>query len=224
MIKKGVNIIARKDLNYKLNENGKINKLKSWHGGLLAPLYDFFMEKNVFPKLFQAVIEKHYKILRSMLHNVHEKNVLELAAGNGDAVHYLANDNFYVGTDISSSLLKRALTKLKSAGFKKSKLYVMNAGDIFFDDACFDTCLCVLSLNFFNDLPSIIEELNRVLIPGGNFVCVTPVPERKSVKSRIHGKLFSELELKELFEAKGFKFKSEDAVNGALLYFTAKKI
>ncbi len=81
--------------------------------------------------------------------------------------------------------------------------------------------ICNLSLNFFGDLNRVIEEIKRVLRNRGAFICSIPVPERNLKGSTIHGKLFSENQLKELFAMNGFRFTAYNLKNGALLYFRA---
>lgn len=55
----------------------------------------------------------------------------------------------YTGTDISPSLLRKAVKSFKVAGFKEAEFYVTSADDLPFDDNGFDIALCILSLNFF---------------------------------------------------------------------------
>jgi len=50
-----------------------------------------------------------------------------------------------------------------------------------------------------------------------------PIPERKSPKATIHGKLYTLDDYKELFENKNFHFEPFMYENGALLYFKAKR-
>jgi ubiquinone/menaquinone biosynthesis C-methylase UbiE len=68
-------------------------------------------------------------------------------------------------------------------------------------------------------LDSVIKEAKRVLKSQGIFICSVPVPERNQKQNIIRGKLYSENELKEIFEMNGFYFNSYDFRNGALLYF-----
>ena len=55
--------------------------------------------------------------------DIHGKTVLELASGSGSAVYFLAKDNRYTGSDISPGLLKRAVKKFNTAGFKEAEFY-----------------------------------------------------------------------------------------------------
>jgi hypothetical protein len=56
---------------------------------------------------------------------------------------------------------------------------------------------------------------------NASFFCSVPIPERKDTKAAIHGNLYSEKELKNLFEKYEFRFIPKPFENGALLYFEA---
>jgi len=80
-------------------------------------------------------------------------------------------------------------------------------------------CLCILSLNFFNDIPTVLSEIKRVLMPGGMLIGCVPVPERNGLKSTIRGTLYSEVELERMCQRIGLRFIKLPYENGALLYF-----
>jgi ubiquinone/menaquinone biosynthesis C-methylase UbiE len=139
----------------------------------------------------------------------------------GSATSFLPKDNLYTGTDISPGLLRKAVKRFNAAGFKEAEFYVTPAETLPFDDNCFSVCLCILSLNFFNNITNVFQEIKRVLIPGGAFICSVPVPERKKSQSTIRGTLYSETALEKQCQAHGFRFESMPFENGALLYFKA---
>jgi ubiquinone/menaquinone biosynthesis C-methylase UbiE len=221
MLKFGVRVIEKKSLYYISENENSVKLFKPWLGDSFSFLYDFIMKGSIFPKKFGADMSKHYEILSQELRGIHGKRVLELATGSGSAVNFLENDNQYTGTDISQGLLRKAVKKFKTAGFKEAKFYVSSADDLPFDVNVFDICLCVLSLNFFNNVKKVFQEIKRVLVPGGSFVCAVPVPERNSLQSTIRGTLYSEEELGKLCQEHGFEFKSMPDNNGTLLYFRA---
>ena len=145
------------------------------------------MNNSIFPKKFGGDISKHYEILSQELKGVHGKHVLELETGSGSAVNFLPNDNQYTGTDISPSLLRKAFKSFRSAGFKNADFYVASSDDLPFDNNLFDIALCILSINFFNDIKKVFQEIKRVLVPGATLICSVPVPERNKLKSTIRG-------------------------------------
>jgi len=92
-----------------------------------------------------------------------------------------------------------------------------------FEDGSFDLCLCILALNFIGNVEGVLDEVCRVLVPGGVFVCSVPVPERNVLHSTIRGTLHSEADLREMCQACGLVFEALPVENGVLSYFRATK-
>jgi len=214
--------ITKKGLIYQLDEKGRTKKQKPWLGDVFSFAYDGAMANNVFPKKFGASMEKHYEILRSLFTGVTDKEIVEMAAGNGDAVKFLNPENRYSGVDINTGLLRQAKRKFEAFGFRECTLYVADAANTPLADKCCDMAICNLSMNFFSDLEAFIAEVRRILKTNGVFYASVPAPERKTTKPVIHGTLFSEDELKEKFTRHHFTFEPLSYHNGALLYFTAR--
>ncbi len=200
-------------------EEGNLKRQRPWLNSLFAPFYDWSMKKSVIPKKFGASCSKHYRMLKTFFQDIHGKEVLEIATGSGNVVEFLPSDNRYSGIDISKGLLKQALKKLKKNGFSKAELYLTDACNLPFENDRFNVAICNLSFNFIENTDAFIQELKRVLKTEGIFFCSVPVPERKPEKSTIHGTLYSEYELKELFKKQSFEFQSLPETNGAILYF-----
>jgi ubiquinone/menaquinone biosynthesis C-methylase UbiE len=221
MLNNGIKVIKKKGLYYIIEDGGRLLKFKPWLGDSFSFLYDFIMKSSIFPKKFGGDINKHYEILSNELKGIHEKRVLELATGSGSAVNFLPNDNQYTGTDISPGLLRKALKRFRNARFENSAFYVTSANDLPFDDNVFNILLCILSLNFFNDIKKVFQEIRRVTAPDAIFICSVPVPERNKVQSTIRGTLYSEEELGKICKNYGLSYETLPAENGALLYFRA---
>jgi ubiquinone/menaquinone biosynthesis C-methylase UbiE len=221
MLKSDFRVIKKKDLYYIYENENSVMRIKPWIGDAFSFLYDFIMKSSIFPKKFGGDINKHYEILSQEVKDIHGKRVLELATGSGSAVNFLPNDNQYTGTDISPGLLRKAVKSFRATGFKEAEFYVTSADDLPFEDNIFSICLCILSLNFFNEVEKVFKEIKRVLVPGGVFICCVPVPERNKLQSTIRGMLYSEEELAMICKDYGFKFESLPSKNGALLYFRA---
>jgi ubiquinone/menaquinone biosynthesis C-methylase UbiE len=221
MLKEGVKTIEKKGLRYIIENGNKIKRYNPWLGESFSFLYDSIMKNSILPKKFGADVHRHFEILRRELEKVHGKHVLELATGSGSAVGFLNRDNQYTGTDISPGLLRRAKKKFTDAGFKDAAFYVASAEDLPFDDNIFDLCLCILSLNFFNNIAFVFQEIKRVLKSGAVFICSVPVPERNERKRTIRGTLRTEKELRTISQDNDFRFERIPPANGALLYFRA---
>jgi ubiquinone/menaquinone biosynthesis C-methylase UbiE len=133
----------------------------------------------------------------------------------------LSNNNKYTGTDISPGLLRKAVCRFRNAGFNNAEFYLSSSDNLPFEDNIFDVVLCILSLNFFEDINKVFQEVKRVASPSATFICCVPVPERKTVQSTIRGSLYSEAELERMCREKGFGYEQIPSENGALLYFRA---
>ena len=221
MLRSDIKIIKKKQLYYIAEKENGTKRFKLWIGDAFPFLYDFIMKSSIFPKKFGGDMKKHYEILIKELKDIHDKKVLELATGSGSAVNFLPSDNQYTGTDISPGLLNKAVKKFRNAGFKNAEFYVASADDLPFGDDLFDIILCILSLNFIDDIKRLFKEINRVAASGAVFICSVPVPERNKRQSKINGTLYSEEELEKICKENGFIFESIPAENGALLYFRA---
>ncbi len=213
--------IKKHGINYLIDENGKVKKFKPWLGDIFSFLYDRVMEKNVFPKLLNGDIKKHFEILKKEFENIHNLNIVEIATGSGTLSKYLPNNNKYVGIDISKGLLKRAVSRFKINGFKNFELYNTSAEILPFNDNTFDFAICNLSLNFFDDIDLFLQNLRRILKINSTCFCSVPIIERKPGKSKISGTLYSEEGLNKIFNKYGFDFEGKSYENGAVLYFTA---
>lgn len=220
-LKADVEAIEKRGLYYTVDGDGRLQRFTPWLGDLLSFSYDFIMENSVFPKKFGGDIERHYEILTQELDGVRGQQVLELATGSGSAALFLDSDNRYTGADISPGLLRRAAKRFAAAGFPEPEFYVASADDLPFARDTFDLCLCILSMNFFEDVASVFRQVQYVLAPQGVLVCSVPVPERNQRQSTIRGALYSEAEWEGICQEHGFAFDSIDAENGALLYFRA---
>jgi len=221
-LKSGVQIIKKGELCY-LADGKRLIRFKPWLGDRFSFLYDFIMRNSVFPKKFGSDIQKHHQILIQELAGIQGKYILELGTGSGSAVHFLHSNNQYTGTDVSSGLLKQAVKRFIRAGFPNPEFYVVSADDLPFESSSFDVCLCILSLNFIGNIEKVFQEVNRILLPNGVFVCSVPVQERNRLQKKIRGVLYTEADLEKTSQKYGFKFASLSYDNGTLLYFKAIK-
>lgn len=222
-LKPDIHVVKKGTLYYLATDRNKIQRFKPWLCDSFSFLYDVIMERSVFPKKFGADVKQHYQTLSQELADVRGKNILELGTGSGSAVNFLDHDNRYTGTDVSPGLLKQAAKRFTKAGFLNPEFYVVSADDLPFSSEIYDLCLCILSLNFIGNAKKVFQEVNRILLPNGIFVCVVPVPEKNILKSTIRGVLYSETELSHICNEHGFQYYPISCDNGALLYFKAIK-
>lgn len=130
---------------------------------LLAPIYD------------RLITGKIDKILLDILIQSKSKNVLEIGAGTGrtaqDVLKYC--DNVWL-LDPSEKMLKKARQKLKDVtithGFVEKLPY---------KEKMFDLVYAIDSLHHWDDQIKGIEEIYRVLKPGGKFVLIDFDPTKR---------------------------------------------
>lgn len=97
---------------------------------------------------------------------------LETAAGTGIATRHLRNRLSeavrIVATDLNEPMLEFAKRKFDS--HDNIEFQPADATRLSFSDASFDAVLCQFSLMFFPDKLAAVQEVARVLKPGGSFV------------------------------------------------------
>ncbi len=86
--KNGISFIKKRNINYLIDENGNLKKLKPWLGDVFSFLYDRIIEKSIFPKKFGGDINKHFELLRKEFKSICNKNILEIATGSGNSAFF----------------------------------------------------------------------------------------------------------------------------------------
>ncbi len=101
------------------------------------------------------------------LKKIKTQNILEIGAGTGHWTSFFAENNMSViGIDIAEKMLEQAKEKnIVGATFIKA-----SAEDLPFENQSIDNVVAVTSLEFVNDRQQAIEEIYRVLKPGGYFI------------------------------------------------------
>jgi len=98
--------------------------------------------------------------------------VLEIAAGTGIVTHHLRNtlpENVkIIATDLNESMLDYAQTKFNNQ--QNIEFQPADATELSFRSASIDTVISQFSLMFFQDKQIAIEEIARILKPGGEFI------------------------------------------------------
>ena len=103
------------------------------------------------------------------------KFVLDVATGTGDfAIACLAADpEKVIGVDISAGMLEVGKEKIKKAGLEnKIELQLVDAEGLPFQDNYFDAITVGFGVRNFEHLEKGLEEMQRVLKPGGDLVII----------------------------------------------------
>lgn len=145
------------------------HRRKAW--AKLAPKYDKqigFFERRVLG-------EEH----RAWACSQATGNTLEVAIGTGLNLPHYPADVSLTGIDLSPEMLAIARERARTLG-REVNLREANAQALPFKDASFDTVLCTYSLCNVPDEVRTIDEMKRVLKPGGRLILVDHI--RSAVK------------------------------------------
>jgi len=103
------------------------------------------------------------------------ESALDIACGTGlvsfEALEVLGPDGYLLGTDISERMVEKTAAIAAENGIHNVGFRWMDAEDLQVEDSKFDVALCSLGLMYMPDPRKALEEMRRVLRPGGRAVC-----------------------------------------------------
>lgn len=170
------------------------------------------------------------RALRAYLARPGDRMVLDIACGPGnyshDAARGLTDDGHYVGIDFSPSMLAQA--QRSNPGERVS--YVRgDAHRLPFPDGAFDTVLCLAALYLIPDPLPVLDEMARVVAPGGEVVIFTSIrasiaalPGAQTLTGLSGVRIFGRHELVARFEELGMEH-VEQTVTGVGQYVHARR-
>ncbi|HEY0031141.1 MAG TPA: bifunctional demethylmenaquinone methyltransferase/2-methoxy-6-polyprenyl-1,4-benzoquinol methylase UbiE [Bacteroidia bacterium] len=166
----------------------------------IAPKYDFLNQ------VLSMGIHKGWrrKAIRLLAHK-NPKSILDIATGTGDfAVEAMKlNPDKVTGVDISEGMLKYGMEKINKLGLqKKIELRLGDSEKLPFSDRSFDAITVGFGVRNFENLEKGINDIYRVLKPGGMIAILEfSKPRKFPIKQLYHfyfryitpavGKLFS---------------------------------
>ena len=129
--------------------------------------------------------------LRNVLNKIHGGDVLDVATGHGSFAGYLAEHlasyDSILGVDVAEDRIRMARDKAKA---ERVRFEVMDAGGLPHADASFDTVAISCSLHHLENIVDVLDEMKRVLKPGGLFIVYEPnrdnLNERQMTQALIH--------------------------------------
>jgi phosphatidylethanolamine/phosphatidyl-N-methylethanolamine N-methyltransferase len=128
-----------------------------------APVYD-----NTFGR-FASEGRKHaVEII-----NQSKGRVLEVGVGTGLSLPAYKRQLEIVGIDLSPEMLEKARERASTERLRNvAGLHEMDAGDLKFPDAAFDTVVAMYVMTVVPDPEKVMRELSRVCRPGGEVMLV----------------------------------------------------
>ena len=142
--------------------------------------------------------------------------VLDVACGPGNFTREFAravgDGGLAVGIDASTTMLARGVAELEAAGLANLALIRGDATQLPFRDHAFDGLCCFAALHLFADPFAALDEMRRVIGPGGRIAIMTSVrrqltlPPLKPLIERTSGmRLFESDEIVAALQQRGFE-------------------
>jgi SAM-dependent methyltransferase len=155
------------------------------------------------------------RIARLLLGLGEGETVLDVACGPGNFSREFARavgpDGLIIGFDASRTMLERGAAENADAGVDNLVFVRGDATALPFVDARFDAACCFAALHLFADPFAALDEMRRVLAPGGRIALMTSVRRQltlrplKPVIERTSGmRLFESDQVIEALEQRGF--------------------
>jgi len=127
------------------------------------------------------------KILKEKLSDLSGGRVLDVGTGVGDFVNllttYLKDYSEVIGIDTSEKAVEAAR---KNFDKENIRFMVMDACDMNFEDESFDTVCISNSLHHLPEPKKILDEMKRVLKPGGRFIICEMFCDNQNEKQLNH--------------------------------------
>ncbi len=142
--------------------------------------------------------------------------VLDVACGPGNFsrafTSTVGDSGLVVGIDASATMLDRGAADLRRSGAGNLMLVRGDATALPFVDESFDAVCCFAALHLLDDPLAGLDEMARVLTPGGRIALLTSVQRRlgprgpaKRLAERLSGmRVFTRSEIAEALEQRGF--------------------
>jgi ubiquinone/menaquinone biosynthesis C-methylase UbiE len=142
--------------------------------------------------------------------------VLDVACGPGNFTREFAravgDTGLAVGIDASRTMLARGVAELEAARLSNLALIRGDAAQLPFQDGVFDGVCCFAALHLFADPLAALDEMRRVLNPGGRIAIMTSVrrqltlPPLKPLIERASGmRVFESDEVVTALQDRGFE-------------------
>lgn len=136
-------------------------------------LINFPVGIDSMPEIQKAPYIEYHKLIKN--YSSKNKSVLEIASGSGThSKTILESKAFLTATDISLQSLK--ILKMRFSDFENLEIQVSDMENLKFSDNSFDIVLSAGSLSYGNNI-MVMNNIYRVLKPGGVFICVDSLDE-----------------------------------------------
>ncbi len=116
--------------------------------------------------------------------------VLEVGVGTGLSLPTYKRDLEIVGIDLSPEMLEKARERVAKDGLKNVVgLHEMDAGDLQFPDASFDTVVAMYVMTVVPEPEKVMRELSRVCRPGGQVLIVNHFSSEEGMRGWVERRM-----------------------------------
>lgn len=146
-----------------------------------APVYDH---------TFGWMLSFQGRSMAAGLANRNPGTILEVGVGTGISLPYYRQDHQVHGIDISPHMLERAHSRVRRKRLGQvSQLQVMDASEMQFADASFDTVIAAYVMSVVPEPDRVMQEIERVCKPGGDVIIVNHFAAEKGLRRNVESLL-----------------------------------
>lgn len=149
------------------------------------------ISRNIFN--FSAYVSARYQQVVKLIPHKSQQRILDIGCGDGVLLSFIKNAKLY-GVDLDQTSLDFAATKVNA------KFIQAPATKLPFKNNCFDVVLAAEIIEHLTQPKKLIQEVKRVLKPGGYLIITTPVKQSGKLTDQLHVQEFSATELTKLLQ------------------------
>lgn len=159
----------------RIEESAVLDAYRRW-----APVYDHTF----------GLVAKQGRRHAVEIINAREGRVLEVGVGTGLSLPDYERHQEIVGIDLSPEMLEKARERVAKGGLDHvTGLHEMDASDLRFPDASFDTVVAMYVMTVVPEPEAVMRELARVTKPGGEVMLVNHFSQREGVRGWVERRM-----------------------------------
>ncbi len=159
----------------RIDESAVLDAYRRW-----APIYDY-----TFGLIARAGRRNAVEVI-----NTRGGRVLEVGVGTGLSLPDYEDHLEVVGIDLSPEMLEKARERIADEGLAHvTGLHEMDAGDLKFADASFDTIVAMYVMTVVPEPERVMRELSRVTKPGGEVMLVNHFSQREGMRGWVERRM-----------------------------------